>query len=193
MASRTVERGVGPDERERMIYRCTGPCRRFVAGFTIGGKTCRLVIRVRGRVVVVAVAIHTLGREARIHIPGVARIALLGRVRTDQRPYRVVVVRLEPVRVGLLVAGFASKSGDPPPSGSGQWSRCSPLYDSHTIRREPRIHATRMASRTVERGVGPNERERMIYLCTGPCRRFVAGFAVGGEAPVWWFGSVVEL
>ena len=97
-----------PNQGVAVINGRPGPRRRLVAGLAVGGESRRCVVGIGGRIVVVEVAVDTLGRETGIHVSGVTRAAPLGDVRTDERPDSVRVGRPQPARIGLLVARVAS-------------------------------------------------------------------------------------
>ena len=109
VARRTIEGRVDSDQRICVTEGRARPGRRLVARLTIGWEPCRSVVGIGRRIVVVEVAIDALGRKPGVHAPRVKRAALLGNVRADQRPHRVRIGGLEPVRIGLLMTAVARR------------------------------------------------------------------------------------
>ena len=112
----------------------------------------------------------------------VAVIALgTGVLATVDREAGVIEDSLVPARVRLPVAEFAI--GRKARSRVIRVPRTVVVVEvaARTVGGRPRIHPSRVAGRTLERGVCPDQRVRMIEGRTGPGRRLVAGLAIGGE------------
>ena len=193
MARRTVESCVDPYQRKRVIEGRTGPRRRLVACLTARRKSSRGVVGIGRRVVVIEVAIDTFGRESGVHGPRVTGAALLGDVRADQRPHRMRVGGLEPVRIRLLMAGVARGRE----SGRRVVRVCSGVVviqvAVHAIRRQACVHTARMAGRTVESCMDPYQRIGVDEATRGlvvPPGRFVALLAIGWETSTAMVGII---
>ena len=164
VARRTVEGCVDSYQRIGVIKGRTGPRRRLVARLAGGRESGRGVIGIGRCIVIVEVAVDTLRRKTRVDAPRVTGAALLSGVRADQRPHRMRVGSLEPVRIGLLVAGVARRR-EPGRRVIRVCSRVVVVQVAvHTVGRQSRINAARVAGRAVESGVDSYQRIGVIKV-----------------------------
>ncbi len=192
VAIRAIDGRVDSHQRIRVTEGRACPRRRLVARLAIGGEPCRGMVGIGCSVVVVEVAIDTFRRETGVHAPCVTGAALLSNVRADQRPHRMRVRGLEPVRIRLFVTGVARRRE---PCSRVVRVRCGVVIVQvtiHAVGRQACVHTARVAIRAIDGRVNSHQRIRVDEASRRPVvprSRIVALLAIGWETS----GAVVRI